>query len=185
MTVRETINGRLDRLARPEVRLLGRVRPAFLVCGYTGLAAAVALALTLVGLRGLSPWVFGGIILTSMATFLALAMATKIVTGREMLIYYHHEVAVMAVAAGYLWLLCRPMLPYLDITLLGVGTFLAFGRVGCLMAGCCHGRPHGWGVRYREEHAAAGFTPCFVGVRLFRSSSSNRSGWRASSWSAW
>ena len=35
------------------------------------------------------------------------------------------------------------------------------------MVGCCHGRPHRWGVCYREEHAAVGFTPYFVGVRLF------------------
>ena len=35
------------------------------------------------------------------------------------------------------------------------------------MVGCCHGRPHRWGVCYREEHAAIGFTPYYVGVRLF------------------
>ncbi|MGB2603194.1 MAG: prolipoprotein diacylglyceryl transferase family protein, partial [Terracidiphilus sp.] len=38
---------------------------------------------------------------------------------------------------------------------------------GCLMVGCCHGRPHRWGIRYREEHAAAGFPSYLVGVRLF------------------
>ena len=35
------------------------------------------------------------------------------------------------------------------------------------MVGCCHGRPHHWGVRYSEEHAAEGFPSCYVGVRLF------------------
>src|SRR5262249_35858044 len=40
-------------------------------------------------------------------------------------------------------------------------------RGGCLMVGCCHGKPHHWGVRYTEEHAAEGFPDCYVGVRLF------------------
>jgi len=61
----------------------------------------------------------------------------------------------------------QSILPYLDMTILGVGMFLSCGRVGCLMVGCCHGRPHRRGVCYRNEHAAAGFTPYLVGVRLF------------------
>src|SRR2546423_11236515 len=77
--------------------------------------------------------------------------------------------AVMSVAALLLWLVRQPILRYLDATLLGVGIFLACGRIGCLMVGCCHGRPHSWGVCYRQEHAAAGFESCYVGVRLFPS----------------
>jgi hypothetical protein len=41
------------------------------------------------------------------------------------------------------------------------------GRIGCLMVGCCHGRPAKWGVRYRREHADAGFPSWLVGVPLF------------------
>jgi hypothetical protein len=78
-----------------------------------------------------------------------------------------HEIAVMLMAALFLWTTRRPLLPYLDITILGIGTFLTCGRIGCLMAGCCHGRPYRWGIRYREDHAAAGFPSCLVGVRLF------------------
>jgi hypothetical protein len=123
--------------------------------------------MSLVTYLGLSPLVLVWLVLTAVLTFLALAMVTKIITGEENLIYYHHEIAVMVVAACLLNLLYQPVLPYLDITILGLGTFLAFGRVGCLMVGCCHGRPHGRGVCYRAEHAAAGFTPYLVGVRLF------------------
>jgi hypothetical protein len=35
------------------------------------------------------------------------------------------------------------------------------------MVGCCHGRPHRWGVRYDARHAEAGLTHALVGVRLF------------------
>src|SRR5205814_352454 len=61
----------------------------------------------------------------------------------------------------------RPVLPYLDVTILGIGAFLACGRVGCLMVGCCHGRPSAWGICYRDEHVGEGFAPYLIGVRLF------------------
>jgi prolipoprotein diacylglyceryltransferase len=161
------LNEPLDKLARPEVRLFGRRRSAFRVCGYAGQMLAVLLAMALVVQLRLSPWVMAALALSAMATFVALAMITKIIVGVETLVYYHQEIAVMTVAAVVLRLLHQPVLPYLDVTVLGVGMFLACGRVGCLMVGCCHGRPSRWGVCYGEEHAAAGFTPYFVGVRLF------------------
>lgn len=157
----------LDAVVRPNLRVFGRERSSFLVCGFTGLGLAVVQGAGLTLYRGLSLWVLAGAVLTACATFLALAMATKIVTGEEQLIYYHHEVAILATVTLMLWLVGAPVLAYLDATLLGVGTFLFCGRVGCFMVGCCHGRPHRWGVRYRPEHADAGFTPPFVGVRLF------------------
>ncbi len=103
----------------------------------------------------------------AIATFLGLVTATKILTGEERIIYYHHEIAVMLMAALFLRAVHRPLLPYLDITILGIGTFLVCGRIGCLLEGCCHGRPCRWGVRYGEEHAATGFPSYLVGVRLF------------------
>jgi Prolipoprotein diacylglyceryl transferase len=115
----------------------------------------------------LSAWVMAGVVLAAVSAFFGLAMFTKLLTGQERLIYYHHEIAVMVAAGALLWLLHQPMLPYLDVTLLGVGVFLACGRLGCLMVGCCHGVPHRWGVRYGAEHARAGFTPYYAGVRLF------------------
>jgi hypothetical protein len=163
----KAFNSYLDRLIRTEIQMFHRFWPAFQVCGLTGLMLAILLTMTLVTYRGLSPWIMAGITLAAVGASLALAMATKIVTGEEKLIYYHHEIAVMVAVALLLWLVQQPLLPYLDITILGVGTFLVCGRLGCLMVGCCHGRPHRWGVCYRNEHAAAGFTPYFVGVRLF------------------
>ena len=161
------VQGLLDQLVRPEIRLGHHSRSAFQVCGYTGLGLAVVLAMTLVAQRGLSPWVMGALILAAMGTFLSLALATKILSGGENLVYYHHEIAVILVTTGLLWLLRQPVLPYLDITILGVGMFLVCGRIGCLMVGCCHGRPHAWGVCYGPAHAATGFESYLVGVRLF------------------
>jgi hypothetical protein len=49
---------------------------------------------------------------------------------------------------------------------LGMGLAQAIGRMGCLMAGCCYGRPARWGVRYRFEHVAAGYPGSFAHARL-------------------
>lgn len=157
----------LDRLVRPTLRYQGREWPAFQVWGYSGLGAAVALAFGLIAARGLSAGVMLLIIAMAVGTFLTLAMLSKILLGEEQLVYYHHEIAVMLSTSLLLWALHQPILPYLEITLLGIGAFLAFGRLGCLMVGCCHGKPYGWGVCYRQEHVAAGFTPYYAGVRLF------------------
>lgn len=154
-------------LASTRICLLGHDLPAFQVCGYIGLVFAIALGLLIVGKTGLSVWVISVIAMTAMATFLVLAFATKIITGEEQLIYYHHEIAILLVSALVARLLHRPVLPYMDVTLLGIGTFLAFGRIGCLMVGCCHGRPCNWGIRYQREHADEGFAHHLVGVRLF------------------
>ena len=167
MSLATAVNTCADRRISPSLVLLNRTWSSFHICGYSGLSLAMALAFTLIALQALSAWVMAVIVLSAVLTFLALAMVTKIIVGEERLIYYHHEIAVMASAALVLRLLDQPVLPYLDVTILGIGTFLVCGRVGCLMVGCCHGRPHRWGVCYRDEHAEAGFAPHLVGVRLF------------------
>jgi hypothetical protein len=116
---------------------------------------------------GLTLGVMAGIVISAVLTFFGLVMATKIITCKERIIYYHHEIVVMVVTAALLWMLGQPILPYLDVTILSIGIFLVCGRIGCFMVGCCHGRPSGFGVCYREEHAEAGFTHYLVGVRLF------------------
>lgn len=160
-------NCALDNLVRQNIQIFRLTLPAFQFCGYTGSAVAMALALSLGVSRNLLSWVLISIMAAAGCASFSLAMLTKIITGEEKLIYYHHGIAVLGVTLLLLLGLDRPVLPYLDIMILGSGAFLTCGRIGCLMVGCCHGRPHHWGVCYRAEHAAAGFTPYYVGVRLF------------------
>lgn len=167
MTIGYMLNRSLDRLVRPEIRLFGLTRSTFLVMGYVGLFMASLLAMLLVMMIGLSYWIMELLIVAAVTTFLALNMLVKIVTGEETIVCIHHHVAVLVVTALLLKILQQPVLPYLAITMLGVGVFTGMGRIGCLMVGCCHGRPSRWGVCYRHEHAEAGFAPYFVGVRFF------------------
>jgi prolipoprotein diacylglyceryltransferase len=64
-------------------------------------------------------------------------------------------------------LLGEPVLSYLDILVVGMLVYQAFGRIGCFMAGCCHGRPSAWGVRYGQKHAVTGYLYFVQGARLF------------------
>ncbi len=139
----------------------------FYICGCSGFLLALAVEIGLAIRLSLPLWVGVIIVPAAVFIFLALVMATKIVAGHELIIYYHHEIAVLSGVALFLRLLHQPVLPYLDITALGLGVFLACGRIGCLLVGCCHGRPFRWGITYREHHAVAGFTPYYVGIPLF------------------
>jgi prolipoprotein diacylglyceryltransferase len=161
------LNRLLDAIAVPRIHLLNRSWSSFHLCGVAGLVLAVTLAMTLTVRSGLSAWVMAGLVVAAMSTFLIVAMLTKIVTGAESLTYYHHHIAVLAVGGLVLHLAGVPPLPSLEIGALGIGAFLAIGRIGCLMVGCCHGGPHRWGVRYGDDHAEAGFARHLVGVRLF------------------
>jgi hypothetical protein len=157
----------IDHVVRPTVYVWQRRWSAFHVCGVAGLTFATLLTMGLVLCRGLNLGVMLALTLTAVGIFLGLAMLAKIIGGEEQLVSYHHEITILVAGAVVLYQLHQPVLPYLDITVLGIGLFRACGRVGCLMVGCCFGRPWRWGVRYRSEHAAAGFAPYYVGVRLF------------------
>ncbi|MGZ4298605.1 MAG: prolipoprotein diacylglyceryl transferase family protein [Solirubrobacteraceae bacterium] len=150
----------------PSLGLAGRRISAFRVWGVAGLAAAVAVALGVCAARGLSLATETALIVASIVVFLTLAVVTKALTGIEQLIYYHHEIAVLGVAAALAAALGAPVLGHLDATALGLGAFLACGRVGCLSVGCCHGRPARHGVRYGTDHVHAGFPGYLAGITL-------------------
>ena len=97
----------------------------------------------------------------------AATMARKILTGRETLSGYQTEFIALAASAIYLRSAGDPIRPYLDLAALGIGAFIAFAKLGCLAAGCCHGRPCRAGIRYAGRHVRAGFSPYLAGVSLF------------------
>jgi prolipoprotein diacylglyceryltransferase len=125
-----------------------------------------ALAAGLGARRDIEPGVVLAMALGAAVTFLATALATKVVTGTESLTFYHHAVVALATCIAVAAIAGAPLAASLDLAAIGLGVFLAFGRVGCLVVGCCHGRPWSRGVRYGLEHAAEGFPGYLVGVRL-------------------
>ncbi|HEU4507182.1 MAG TPA: prolipoprotein diacylglyceryl transferase family protein [Pyrinomonadaceae bacterium] len=164
--MKRLINSVFDRFVRPEFSFAGRSWLFFQVCGGAGVVFAIVLMLTLAAFTGLSVTLMGALIVADLIACLALTMVTKIILGEERLTYCHHEISLIVVTALIAWLVGQPVLSYLDVSILGLGLGLACGRVGCLMAGCCHGTPARCGVRYGPAHVAAGFSLYYGGVRF-------------------
>ncbi|MGW4059385.1 prolipoprotein diacylglyceryl transferase family protein [Amycolatopsis sp. NPDC004747] len=141
-------------------------RRGFPVTGAAGLVLALPPSLLLARATGLPVALVPALGAAMLLAFLAVAAGAGLVTGRTRLVCLHGEAAAFAAAAGLLLLLHRPVLTGLGVAAPGVGLFLAAGRIGCLSAGCCHGRPARWGVRYGERHVAAGLPAEYAGVPL-------------------
>ena len=140
--------------------------PAYAVFLITGIVVAFVWSMVLIALAGLSVNV--GLALTGsiLISSLGFTLAVRVLTGNERLVFYHYLFVGSSAALGSLWLANAPLLPYFDIVACLVAVLTGFGRIGCLMAGCCHGRPWRHGVIYTSAHAADGFPSQLVGIRV-------------------
>ncbi|HTN85604.1 MAG TPA: prolipoprotein diacylglyceryl transferase family protein [Sorangium sp.] len=161
------LNAWLDELPRTRFGRFGREVPAFRSAGVAGYYAALAATLAGGLLAGRSLAVLGLLAAVCAASFYAWAHVRRAITGREQLVLLEHVWIAQLASAGALLALGEPVIPYLDVIAVGLAIFLAFGRAGCLLVGCCHGKPASVGVAYGEEHARDGFPRHLVGVRLF------------------
>jgi len=142
--------------------------PSFHAFGALGLVAAIFLAMGLSHRLGLSTG--AELFLAGLAafTFWVHSLTVKLLTQRETFIYLRHVLVLTAtlLLSGMVLGLHSP-LAYTEVIMLAVGLLQATGRIGCFMAGCCHGRPHSWGICYGDAHVAAGFPAYLKQVRLF------------------
>ena len=159
MTWLDYVNQQFDRAAN-----VTAVSP-FRVWGAMAIVLATVVTLGFVRLLGLSPALVLLLLAVNLPAAFALGMVVKVVTGGERHTHYHYEIAVAVITIITLRTLGQPVLPYLDVIVVGKGVLLAIGRLGCFMTGCCHGRPSGVGVCYR--HVKTGFARHYIGVRLF------------------
>lgn len=99
--------------------------------------------------------------------FLAVVWLVRAIIGAERIVFY--QVAVTGVLAAGLLDLALGSQParVADIAMLGIGTFLVFGRLGCFAVACCHGRPARFGVVYGPAHVSVGFWARWSGRRLW------------------
>jgi len=165
-TLEHWLNHALDRRVTWGLPWRGHVIPAFQLWAGLGLTIAITAALALAGVRGLSAaWMATAIAAAAAACFV-FALGYKVITGEERLAFLHHVGLAIGAAALVLRGTAEPLLAYVEIVAVCFGLLLAMGRLGCLYAGCCHGRPHHWGVRYGERHVEAGFPPSMQGIRL-------------------
>jgi prolipoprotein diacylglyceryltransferase len=102
----------------------------------------------------------------SCLVFIRFAVLRKRLTGVE-----HHGLfeglwVVLGVAAAWLAALGLPIRLHLDLLAVGLSVFLIFGRMGCLVSGCCAGRPAPIGICYPHECGHADGNPRRFPVQL-------------------
>lgn len=139
----------------------------FKLCGVCGLILGGPLTLWLAVRRDLSPWIELALIAVAVGMLLAVPLVVRVFTGIHGFVFYRDVICIFAAVALTLRWLHRPVLPYLDVTIAGAGLFHAWGRIGCLLSGCCYGRPSRLGIRYTHAHVEMGFPTQLTGVRLF------------------
>jgi prolipoprotein diacylglyceryltransferase len=138
----------------------------FTLCGLIGLVLAFGWTMTLAITTGHPAWLVPLMAGTMVTALVVTAELEVLFTGRPRLVCFHSEVAALAAAAGVVALAGQPILPALDIACPGLAAFLACGRIGCLVAGCCHGLPAARGIRYGPRHVKEGLAPEYAGVPL-------------------
>jgi hypothetical protein len=163
----EGLNSFLDQLPRPKVGRPVRDAPTYRTCGIVGFYMAVVATMTAGILASSSLLVLSLLSAVSALSFFGYATLRIRIAGRQNLVLLEHVWVALLSCAVTLSLLQLPVLSYLDDVAVGLCFFLAGGRVGCFLSGCCYGLPSGVGVRYSAEHVEDGFPSYLVGVRLF------------------
>ncbi len=153
---------------RLKIKFLNKPFNSFHFFGVMGYFIGVIIGVWLAYYTHLAIWPVLLCALIGTGVFVGLTYLYKWITGKEDLVYYQHEIAILVCCFILLYALKRPVLEYLDISLMGIGVFLAFGRIGCFSVGCCHGRPNKkYGVLYSQEHVDEGFPEYYRGIPLF------------------
>ena len=72
-------------------------------------------------------------------------------------VFYGGLIAAVGVAFFYIWRFRMPFWTTTDVFAPGIALGHAIGRMGCLLAGCCFGRPTSvpWGITFHSPMAAA------------------------------
>ncbi|MGN6532849.1 MAG: prolipoprotein diacylglyceryl transferase [Ginsengibacter sp.] len=153
---------------QPFITCFGKKIASFTIFGTLGVFASLITTLYLTIFLQLSLLVWLILATIGITTFFSLAELMNRIKGTPVLVYYHHELAIVLLSSCYLFLAERAhILQYLDIIATGLGIILMFGRIGCFMAGCCHGKPSSYGIHYHKEHAEMGFPYYYLETRLF------------------
>jgi len=161
-----SLNEFLDSLPRTRLGQLGREVPTYRALGIVGFYGALGVTLAGGLLTGRSLLLLAILALVSAASFFVYAYVRRWIAGQESLVFLEHVWFALAACAVVLWRLRESIAGYLDIVSVGMCVFLAAGRAGCTLVGCCYGRPASVGIVYGEACAQEGFPLDLVGLRL-------------------
>lgn len=160
----------------PNFHIFGTELSAYLVLALAGLLAGLVvgeftrrkIGLSRMGLLGFVLCCSLGAILGAKLLFVLVEWQAFLENPADVLGkggYVFYGGLLVSFLAAWLW--CHktrtPYLPMMDIFIPGVTLFHAFGRVGCLLAGCCYGIPTSspMGIVYPEGSLAPAGIPLF------------------------
>lgn len=157
-------NAWLDTIPRMSFVVGSRRVPAFRSLGILGYHVAVVVLILTALSTGMSLGIALCIATIAAFTFFGWALLRRALTKRETIVVLEHVWITYGLIALFGWAIRAPLPPLFDVFSVAVATFIAFGRLGCATAGCCHGYPSGFGIVYGDEHH---LPPRLTGVRLF------------------
>ena len=142
------VNRLLDTLPRAEIRIGKKLFPTYFLWGGGGVGAGFVAIVTLAALRGLSPLIAAAMTGVLVGGFVMAALFQRWVLRTERHVLLMHFLTGIGLATASLRFAGAPLLPWLDVLVVGYGFVFCFGRIGCSMSGCCHGLPSNFGIRY-------------------------------------
>ena len=152
----------LNTQLKTHVRIGGHLRSTYHLIGYTGFSLSLLVSCVLAEMNNLSILLCLMLSITCALVTRGLAYVSARWLGKPNIVFLRYFWVVVMLASFLLWYLEYPVIPYIEILILGIGIMLAFGRLGCLVAGCCHGRPATHGIRYGSAHIRDGLPPSFA-----------------------
>lgn len=128
----------------------------YTVLGFAGYGAAAILGIVLAQTWRLDLGERLIALVVPPAVFVLVVTVAKWIKGREWMVFYQSLLAVIAAVVALGLVTGARTWRLVDIAVLGVGSFLVFGRLGCYHVACCHGRPARRGVVYGHAHVRVG-----------------------------
>jgi hypothetical protein len=174
--LKRRFNSLLDGIVQPKTFLAGRTWNTYNVCIFIGFVIGTTAIFALSSQGHVSLPVMAALVVMLAMMPLALFKSTKILGPSDPAypllnwaksVVYHLQIVALIWTATFLWIMREPVLAYLDILVVGAIICQVFLKIGCLMAGCCHGQPHAWGVCYGRKYAETGYPYFLEEVRLF------------------
>jgi hypothetical protein len=156
------VNRWFDALTAPRITFLGSGAPPYLVLGIAGLGVAFTVLIALLLRDGIAlamALVFG--VATTLVFVAAGLVRTRI--GRSPHVLLEDMILALVTTAAVARLVGVAVVESIDCVVVALGCFLVFGRCGCLVSGCCHGRPARTGVRY----PGGAISDALANMRLF------------------
>ena len=138
----------LERLPRTHLHIIASPISSWSAAGAAGTVTGSALFLSLWLHLGGGIAIAVAVVLLNALVFAGFNSISKALYGVLRLSLLVYVLPLGGVTALMLIAFDEPVLRHLDPWVTGMALLLAFGRIGCLMAGCCHGKACRRGVHY-------------------------------------